>query len=197
MTTIPNQERFHFNDGVRQVPLKGVVTAKEAVEQSVRLFGDDLHVGEVVLDQAEYDKTEKERRYFTDGVVARHNGGDVWSMWNSDGDHYEEWFPGTTDPAEIRDLINAEKKDSMSDAVDICAFANHMLLTLSIHENTLKSEQMVLIAASVCGRLWGRHMQTCQSSREAIDQQWADIKDRIESDAKYAIETLSGMGRPN
>ena len=88
-------------------------------------------------------------------------------------------------------------KDGRSDAVDICEFANHILLMLSMHEDTLKTEQMTLITASVCGRLWGRHIHTTQSSQEAIEQQWADIKDRIEDDTNKAIKMLFELGRPN
>ena len=81
------------------------------MEQVVKALDGSLHIGEVVIDSAEYDKIEKDHLHFNDGIVARHEGGDVWSLWNSDGDHYEEWVPGTMDPVDLRALIDAAGKE--------------------------------------------------------------------------------------
>ena len=94
-----------------------------------------------------------------------------------------------------------QDRSNSSNIADICAFANHILLMLSMHEEDLKTEEMVLITANVCGRLWGRHIWTTQSSTQLSEAetegQWIDIKNRIEAGATESIQMLSERWRPN
>ena len=67
--------------GPNQIPIDGAQTLIEAIEWAQER--DDLHIGEVILDQREYERARQirgpDRIHFSDGIAARHDGDGQWA----------------------------------------------------------------------------------------------------------------------
>ena len=111
--TEQNKARFHVKVGEDQYGLLNLTfgtepkTIQEAIEWATRRLSLENKnpvrlSGAVILDQREYDRARKEKGdiYFTDGVVAFHEGDGKWS---SSGEELE------VRDAELRELYQIER----------------------------------------------------------------------------------------